>query len=177
MDCKKAIDEANGDYEKAIDILRQKGEIKAAKKSAERETKDGLVYSYVHSNGKIGAMLELLCETDFVAKTDDYKNLVHELALQIVAMSPEYLKPEQVPVEVLDREKAIYREQLLAEGKKEEMLEKILEGKLNKFFAEVCLLKQQCIKDETKTVESLINEMIVKTGEKIEIGKFVRFQI
>jgi len=177
MDCKKALDEANDDYEKAVDILRQRGEIKAAKKSAERETKDGLVYSYIHSNYKAGAMISLLCETDFVAKTDDFKKLAHELAMQIVAMNPEYLTPDKIPAEVLEREKSVYREQLLAEGKKEEMLEKIMEGKLNKFYAEVCLLKQQYIKDDAKTIESLINEMIVKTGEKIEIGKFVRFQI
>ncbi len=177
MDCKKALEEANGDYEKAIDLMRQKGEIKAAKKSAERETKEGIVYSYIHSNNKTGAMLELLCETDFVSRTEDFKNLAHELALQIVAMSPDYLMPEQVPVEVLEREKAIYREQLLAEGKKEEFMEKIMEGKLTKFFAETCLLKQLCIKDENLTVEALINQVIAKTGEKIEIGRFSRFQI
>ena len=177
LDCKKALDEVNGDYDKAIDVLRKKGEAKAAKKVAERQAKEGIVYSYIHSNNKTGTMLELFCETDFVAKTDDFKGLAHELALQIVAMSPEYLTPEQIPAEALEREKSVYREQLKNEGKPEEMIEKILEGKMNKYYEEVCLMKQLFIKDDKVTVESLITQVIAKTGEKIEVGNFIRYQI
>ena len=177
LDCKKALDEVNGDYDKAIDVLRKKGEAKAAKKVAETQAKEGIVYSYIHSNNKTGTMLELFCETDFVAKTDDFKGLAHELALQIVAMSPEYLTPEQIPAEALEREKSVYREQLKNEGKPEEMIEKILEGKMNKYYEEVCLMKQLFIKDDKVTVESLITQVIAKTGEKIEVGNFIRYQI
>lgn len=177
VDCKKALDEAGDNYEKAVEILRKKGEAKAAKKMAERETKEGVVYSYVHSNNTAGAMLELFCETDFVARTDDFKTLANDLAMQIVAMSPEYLSPEQVPAELVEKEKAVYREQLKNEGKPEEMIEKILIGKLAKFYAEVCLLKQVFIKDDKITIEDLIKRMIAKTGEKIEVGRFVRYQL
>ncbi len=177
MDCKKALDEAGDDYDKALDVLRKRGEAKAAKKIAERQTKEGIVYSYIHSNNKTGAMISLHCETDFVAKTDDFKSLAHDLAMQIVAMSAEYLNPEQVPTEVLDKEKEIYREQLKNEGKPEDMMEKILEGKLNKYYEDVCLMKQNFIKDDKIKIESLLTQMIAKTGEKIEIGQFARFEI
>ena len=177
MDCKKALEEAGGDYDKAIDCLRKRGEAKAAKKMAERETKEGIVYTYVHSNNKTAAMLELFCETDFVAKTDDFRALANEIALQIVAMSPDYLKPEDVPSEELDKERDVYTEQLKNEGKPMEIIEKILEGKVNKYYEEVCLLKQVSIKDDKQTIEDMIKQMIAKTGEKIEIGKFVRFAI
>lgn len=177
VDCKKALDEAAGDFEKAIEILRKKGEAKATKKMAERQTKEGIVYSYIHTDSKTGAMLELFCETDFVARTDDFKNLARELALQIAAMAPEYLSPEQVPPLVVDKEKEVYREQLRAEGKPDNMMDKIVEGKLNKFFEDVCLLCQQYIKDDKIRVGDLIKQLIAKTGEKIEVGKFVRFQI
>jgi len=177
VDCKKALDESNGDYEKAIEILRKKGEAKATKKMAERQTKEGIVYSYIHSNAKAGVLLELFCETDFVARTDDFKALAHDLAMQIVAMSPEYLSPEQVPAEVLEKEKEVYREQLKSEGKPEAMMEKILEGKLAKFYEENCLLNQAFIKEDKLKVGELIKQMIAKTGEKIEIGKYARFQI
>lgn len=177
MDCKKAIDEAGGDYDKALVVLRKRGEAKAAKKIAEREAKEGIVYTYIHSNNKTGTMLELFCETDFVARTDDFKNLAHDIALQIVAMSPEYLKPEDVPAEILEKEKEIYRVQLKNEGKPEEMIEKILEGKVQKFYEENCLLRQVYIKDDKIKVEDLINQMIAKTGEKMEIGNFVRYEI
>lgn len=176
-DCQKALTEANGDIEKAKEILRKKGEAKATKKMAERVTKEGVVYSYIHANNQVGAMLELFCETDFVARTDDFKNLARELAMQIVAMSPEYLSPEQVPAEIIDKEKEIYREQLKAENKPENMIEKILEGKLGKFYEENCLLKQVSIKDDKVKIEDMIKAAIAKTGEKIEMGKFVRYQI
>ncbi|MBT5503826.1 translation elongation factor Ts [Candidatus Falkowbacteria bacterium] len=177
LDCKKALDEVNGDYDKAVDVLRKKGEAKAAKKIAERQAKEGIVYSYIHSNNKTGTIVELFCETDFVAKTDDFKSLAHDIALQIVAMSPEYVTPEQIPAEALEREKSIYREQLKNEGKPDEMIEKILEGKMNKYYEEVCLMKQLFIKDDKVTIEGLINQIIAKTGEKIEIGNFARYQI
>ncbi len=177
VDCKKAIDESGGDYEKAIEILRKKGEIKAAKKISERETKDGIVYSYIHSNNKAGSMLELFCETDFVAKTEDFQGLARDLAMQIVAMSAEYLKPEDVPVDIIEKEKEIYREQLRSEGKPAEIMEKIMQGKLDKFYEDVCLMKQAYIKDDKISIESLINQLIAKTGEKIEIGRFVRYQL
>lgn len=177
LDCKKAIDEAGDDFEKAIEILRKKGEAKATKKIAEREAKEGIVYSYIHSNNKTGAMLELFCETDFVARTDDFKTLARDLAMQIVAMAPDYLRPEDIPVAVLKKEKEVYREQLKNEGKPENILDKVMAGKLEKFYSEVCLLKQIFIKDDKVTVEDLIKRVIAKTGEKIEIGRFARFQI
>lgn len=177
MDCKKALDEAGDDYDKALDVLRKKGEAKAAKKMAEREAKEGIVYSYIHSNNKAGAMIELFCETDFVARTDDFKNLAQDIAMQIVAMSPEYLKPEDVPAEIVEKEKEVYREQLKSEGKPAEMIEKILEGKLNKFYEDVCLIKQTFVKDDKMKIEDLIKQTIAKTGEKIELGRFANFQI
>lgn len=177
MDCKKALDEAKDDYDKALELLRKKGEAKAAKKMAERDAKEGIVYSYIHSNNKSGAMIELFCETDFVARTDDFKALAHDIAMQIVAMSPEYLKPEDVPSDEIEKEKSVYREQLKSEGKPEEMIEKILEGKINKYYEEVCLLKQTFIKDDKVKIEELIKQVIAKTGEKIELGKFANFQL
>lgn len=177
VDCKKALDEADGDFDKAVEILRKKGEAKATKKMTERQTKEGIVYSYIHSNNKTGALLELLCETDFVSRTDDFKNLAHDLAMQIVAMSPDYLSPEQVPQDLIEHEKEIYSEQLKNEGKPANIIEKIMQGKLDKFFEEICLLKQPFIKDDKIKVEDLIKQMIAKTGEKIELGRFVRFQI
>jgi elongation factor Ts len=177
VDCSKALEESAGDIEKAIEILRKKGEIKAAKKTAERTAKEGIVYSYIHSNHKVGAMLELNCETDFVARTEDFVSLAHDIAMQIVAGSPEYLKPEEVPSEVLEKEKEIAREQLMAEGKPADIVEKILDGKISKFYEETCLVKQAFIKDDSIKVEEYINRAIAKTGEKIEIKRFVRFQM
>jgi elongation factor Ts len=177
MDCKKALDESNGDIEKALEILRKKGDSKATKKLEERQTKEGVVYSYIHSNNKSGSMLELLCETDFVARTEGFQLLARELALQIVAMSPEYLSPDQVPSEVIEKEKEIYREQMRNEGKPAEMIEKIIEGKLNKFYEDTCLLKQLYVKDDKLKIEDLIKQFIAKTGEKIEVGRFSCFKI
>ena len=177
MECKKALEEAGGDYEKAIIELRKRGEAKAAKKIAERQTKEGIVYSYIHGNNKAGSMLELSCETDFVAKTDDFRGLAHDIAMQIVAMQADYLNPEDVPADEIEKEKDVYREQLKKEGKPEEMIEKILTGKVDKYYEEICLMKQTFIKDDKITIEKLINQMISKTGEKIEIGRFTYFQI
>jgi len=177
VDCQKSLAEAGDDLEKAIEILRKKGEAKAAKKISERETKEGIVYAYIHNNGTAGAMLELFCESDFVARTDDFKSLAHEIALQIVSMSPEYLSEAQVPAAVIEKEKEVYMEQLKNEGKPAEMIEKILPGKISKFYDDICLLNQTYIKDETKKISDLIGAAIAKTGEKIEVGKFARFQL
>lgn len=177
MDCKSALAEANNDLEKAIEILRKKGEAKAAKKVAERTAKEGLVAVYKHSNNKMAAMVEIFCETDFVAKTEDFRNLANDVAMQIAAMNPQYLNPDQIPAEIIAKEKEIYAEQLRAEGKPEAMLEKIMEGKLQKFYEEVCLNEQTFIKDETLKVKQLIQNIIVKTGEKVEIGKFALLKI
>lgn len=177
VECKNALDESGGDIEKAIEILRKKGEIKAAKKSAERITKEGLIHAYVHANGKVGAMVEINCETDFVARTEEFQTLVHDIAMQVAATNPLYVKPEEVPAEVVAKEKEMYLEELRGQEKPPAMVEKILEGKLEKYFEDICLIKQPFIKDEDITIEELINQKIAKTGEKIEIKRFVRFQI
>ena len=176
-ECQKALVETAGDLNAAIEILRKKGEAKAAKKTAERTTKDGLVCSYIHGNGKLGVLLELLCETDFVARNEVFKQLATDIAMHIAAMAPEYVREEDVPAEVVAKEKEIYLEQMAEEKKPDAIKEKIIEGKLKKFYEEICLVKQSFIKDETKTIEELIKEAIAKIGEKIEIGKFVRFKI
>lgn len=174
LDAKKALDESGGDLEAAVDILRKKGMVKAAKK-AERETKEGLVHCYVHGNGKIGAMVEVLCETDFVARNEAFVDLCHEIALQISATAPMYVRRADVPAEVVEKERAIYQEEVA--GKPADVIEKILEGKLNKFYATVCLLEQEYIKDDSKTVQDIINEVIAKMGENIQIGNMARLAI
>jgi len=176
-DCRNALEEAGNDIGKATDILRKKGELKAAKKTAERETKEGIVYAYIHPNQKVGAMVELDCETDFVARNEEFQTLAKDLAMQVAATSPLYLKPEDIPEEVLNKEKEIYKEQLLAESKPKDVMEKIIEGKVAKWYEDVCLIKQPFIKNEDLTIEQLIKEKIAKIGEKIEIDQFVRFQV
>ncbi len=177
VECKNALDETGGDLEKAIEILRKKGEIKAAKKSVERTAKEGLIHAYIHSNGKVGAMVEVSCETDFVARNEEFQALVHDLAMQVAATNPLYLKPEDVPEEVIAKEKEMYLEEIRGQEKPPAVVEKILQGKLEKYFEDVCLLKQPFIKDEDITVEELVNQKIAKIGEKIEVRKFVRYQI
>ncbi|MBU1165134.1 translation elongation factor Ts [Patescibacteria group bacterium] len=177
VDCKKALEEANGDTQKALEILRKKGAVKASKKLAEREACEGLVGSYIHVNGKVGVLVEVACETDFVAKNSDFKELVHDIAMQIAAESPEYLVPEEVPKKVIAKEKEIYAEQLKREGKPENVIDKIMAGKIEKFYTEICLLKQPFIKDDKTTIEELVQAKIAKLGEKIEVRRFVRFQI
>ncbi len=174
MDCKKALQEANGDIEKAIDILKKRGIAKAAKK-ASRTASDGLIASYIHHGGKIGVLVEVNCETDFVAKTDDFKTLVNEIAMQIAATNPLYVKREDIPEDVLNREKEIYKAQALESGKPEKIVDKIVEGKIQKYYKEVCLLEQPYIRDDEKTVQDLINEAIAKLGENIVVRRFVRF--
>lgn len=176
MDCKRALEECGGDIEEAILILRKKGLAKADKKAG-RETADGLIGSYIHAGGKIGVLVEVNCETDFVARTQEFQDLVKEIAMQIAAMSPKYISPEDVPPEVLEREKEILREQVRSTGKPEQVLEKIVEGKLKKFYEENCLLEQPYIRDPNMTVRDLIKQAIAKLGENIRVRRFVRFQL
>ncbi len=176
MECKKALEETGGNLEEAVEVLRKKGVAKAAKKAG-RETKEGLIHSYIHAGGRVGVLLELNCETDFVARNEVFKELANEIALQIAAMKPKWVKREDVPKEVIEKEGEIAREAAIAEGKPEHIAEKIAEGKVNKFFQENCLLEQKFIKDEAKTVEELIKEYIAKLGENIQVGRFCRFEI
>jgi elongation factor Ts len=176
MDCKRALEETGGDMEAAIDFLRAKGAAKAAKR-AEKSANEGTIGSYLHFGGKIGVMVELNCETDFVAKTDDFIQLAKDLAMHIAAANPISVSPDDIPREVVDRERGIFLEQIKNEGKPEHIAEKIVEGKLRKFFEESSLLKQAYVKDPQKSVEELITEVSAKTGEKIEVARFSRFQV
>ena len=176
MDCKNALTETNGDLEKAIDHLRKTGISKAEKKGI-RETKDGLVYSYIHAGGRLGVLLELNCETDFVAKTETFSDLAHHISMQIAATSPISNDHKSISEKVINREKSIYRDQAVSEGKPENIIEKIVEGKLNKFFQENCLLEQAYIKDPEKKVKDLLTESIATLGENIGVSRFVRFAI
>ncbi len=176
MDCKKALQETSGDLEKAVDYLRKKGALKAAKREG-RATSEGRIGSYIHSNGKIGVLVELKCESDFVAKTDKFATLNKDLCMQVAASAPRWISPEDVPTEVLEKEKEIYMIQAKEAGKPEKMLEKIAEGKLKKFYSEECLLEQNFVKEPDKTVGTLIKEYIAQLGENISVGRFVRFQL
>jgi len=175
LDCKKALEEADGDMEKAIETLRKKGLAIAAGKT-DREANEGLVEAYVHAGGRLGVLLELNCETDFVARTDDFRELAHDLAMQVAAANPQYLIPEDIPPEVLERERQWQREEL-GEGKPEEVIERILEGKLRKYYQEVCLLEQSFIKDEGLSVRDLITDKIARLGENIRVRRFTRFEL
>ncbi len=175
MDAKRALEEVGGDMEKAIDALRVAGAAKAAKKS-DRVTAEGKVFSYTHGD-KLAVLVEVLCETDFVARNERFVAFGQDLAMHIAAIAPQYVSRDQVPTDIIDREKAVYREQLTQEGKPAEMIEKILEGKINKFFAEICLLEQAFVKDEDKTVQVVLNENITAIGESLKIGRFVRMQL
>ncbi|SDD45393.1 translation elongation factor Ts [Sporomusa acidovorans] len=176
MDCKKALTESNGDMEKAVDYLREKG-LAAAAKKASRIASEGLVESYIHGGGRIGVLLEVNCETDFVAKTDDFKSLVRDIAMQIAAANPSYVSREEVPEEILNHEREILRAQALNEGKPANIVEKMIEGRLKKFYQEACLLEQTFIKDPDKTITQLITERIAKIGENISIRRFTRYQL
>ncbi|MCX7991631.1 MAG: translation elongation factor Ts [Proteobacteria bacterium] len=176
MECKKALTECNGDMEKAIVYLREKG-ISVAQKKATRTANEGLITSYIHSGGKIGVLVEINCETDFVARNDEFKEFSKDIAMQIAAVKPLYVKREDVPAEVIDKEKEIYATQAKATGKPEKVIEKIVEGKLEKFYEEVCLLDQPFIKDSSIKVKDLLTQLIAKIGENIQIKRFVRFQI
>jgi elongation factor Ts len=176
MDCKRALSETGGNFEKAVDYLRQKGLATAAKRAG-RIAAEGRVGSYVHAGGKIGVIVEVNCETDFVAKTDDFQSFAKDVAMHIAASNPLYIQRENVPPEVLGREREIYRAQAREAGKPEKIMEKIIEGKLEKFYSEVCLLEQPFIKDPDLTVQDLLNGLIGKLGEKVEIRRFSRIQV
>jgi len=176
MDCKKALVENDGDMEKSIEFLRIKGLASADKKMG-RDASEGIIASYIHSNSKIGVLLELKTVTDFVAKNDDFQALARELAMQVAATAPLYIQPEDVPEEVIAKEKEIYKEQMKDSGKPENVLEKIIEGKIQKYFKEVCLLEQEYIKDSGIVIKDLIKDKIATFGENIEVGNFTRYQI
>lgn len=176
MDCKKALTESDGDMEKAVEFLRKKG-LASADKKMDREVTEGIIASYIHSNNKIGVLIELKTMTDFVARNSDFQELAKELAMQIAAANPLYISPEDVPADVVAKEKEIYKEQMLNSGKPENVVEKIVEGKLQKYYSEVCLLEQEYIKDSSIKIKDLIKEKIATFGENIAVGKFSRFQI
>lgn len=176
IECRNALDESEGDFEKATEILRKKGSLIAQKKT-ERTTANGIVSSYIHNDCKIGVLVELNCETDFVAKNEEFKKLGHEICMHIAAMNPQYVRAEDIPKDVIDAEKEIYRKQLEGSGKPEEIIEKIIEGKLNKYSEEHVLLSQPYIRDDSKNIQDLINEFIAKLGENIRVKRFVRYQI
>ena len=176
MDCKEALAAADGDFEKAIDYLRKKG-MSAATKRSSKAAKDGTVASYIHMGGKIGVMVEVNCETDFVAKTEDFQSMARDIAMHVAASNPLFVRADEIPAETLEREKSIYREQLTAEKKPEKIWDKIIEGKLKKYNEEVCLVDQKFIKNTDITVGILVSNMIAKTGENIIIRRFARFQL
>ncbi len=176
VDCKKALEETGGDMQKAAELLRKKGIAKAGNKG-ERATKEGLVDSYIHGGGRVGVLVEVLCETDFVARTEQFKEFVHEVAMQIAATNPLYVSPDQIPAEVIEKEKELAMAEFAGSSKPREVIEKIASGKIEKYYSEVCLLNQAYIKDEDKTVGEYLKEIIAKTGENVQIKRFSRFAL
>jgi len=176
MDCKEALTASNGITDEAIDFLRKKG-LQAAAKRATRSTQEGMVGSYIHGGGRLGVLVEVNCETDFVARTEDFQDLVHDLAMQVAASTPLYLSREDVPAEIVTKEQHIYEEQAKASGRPAQAVPKIVEGRLEKYFQEVCLLDQPFVKDPSMTIQELIKAKIAKMGENIIVRRFVRFQL
>lgn len=176
LDCKKVLEEANGDVTKAMEILREKGLAGAAKK-AHRIATEGVVESYIHGGGRIGVLVEINCETDFVAKTDNFKALARDIALQIAAVSPKYIRWEEVPLAEIEKERSILRAQVASENKPEKVIEKMIEGRIGKYYEENCLMEQPYIKDPNKTIETLLKEKIAVMGENISIRRFVRYEL
>ncbi|MCS7220295.1 MAG: translation elongation factor Ts [Anaerolineae bacterium] len=176
LDCRNALQQTGGDFDKAVELLREKGLATAAKK-ASREAREGIIGFYVHTGAKMAALVELNCETDFVARTPEFQQLARDLAMQVVAARPQYIRPEDVPTEVIERERQLYRSQLADSGKPEPVIERIIEGKLEKFYDEVCLLRQPFIRDEGITVQDLIAQSIAKLGENIVVRRFVRYEL
>jgi elongation factor Ts len=176
LDCKKALEEANGDLTKAGELLREKG-LAAAAKKGDRIATEGIVESYIHAGGRIGVLVEVNCETDFVGKTEQFRSFVKDIAMQIAAANPKFLSREEVSQEELDKEKEILRNQALNEGKPEKIVDKMVEGRMNKYYEENCLLEQTFVKDQDKTIEQLLNEKVSAIGEKISIRRFVRFEL
>ena len=176
MECKAALQEANGDLEAATLILRKRGLAQAAKKTG-RATSEGLIGSYIHMGGKIGVLVELNCESDFVARTEDFQNLLREIALQVAAANPQYVSRESVPAAIIEREKSVYRGQMENSGKPAPVIEKIIEGKLGSFYEQVCLVDQPSIRDPKQTVGAMLQAAIAKLGENISVARFVRFKV
>ena len=176
MDCKRVLADAEGDMEKAIDLLRKKGLAKAAKRAG-RSTSEGVIYSYIHTGAKLGVLLEVNCESDFVAKTEDFQAFAKNIAMHVAASNPVGLNPEDVDSAIIEKEREIFRAQMLEEGKPENIIDKIVEGKVEKFYKDVCLMSQQYVKDPQKTISDVVKETIGKIGENIQIKRFARFQI
>ncbi len=176
MDCKKALAESDGDFEKAVEYLRLKG-LATAQKRAGRATSQGLVHSYIHAGGKLGVLVEVNCETDFVAKNESFVEFVKDIAMQVAASNPVCVSPEELPEDLLNKEREIYRQQALESGKPEKVVDKIVDGKLQKYKTEVCLLEQAFVKDPDKKVKDLLNETIASIGENINIRRFMRYQL
>lgn len=176
MDCRKALEETDGDIEKSIEYLRKKGAAVAAKRSG-KETSEGLVHAYIHPGSKLGVLIEINCETDFVASTEDVKQFANDLCMHIAAIKPLYVRPEDVDPVLIEREKDILKEQLANSGKPEKIVQQIVEGRLSKFYSDICLLKQPFVKNDQLTVEEMLTHLIAKTGEKIVIRKFARFEL
>jgi elongation factor Ts len=176
MDCKAALDEANGDLEKAVELLRKKGLAQAAKRAG-RVAKDGIIGHYIHMGGKVAVLVEVNCETDFVARTEDFQKLAKEVAMHIAAASPVYVKREDVPADILEKEKEIYRAQFAGQNKPANVIEKIVEGKLDSFYSQVCLLDQPSVRDPNVTIKQMVAAATAKTGENVTITRFVRFKL
>ncbi len=176
LDCRTALEISEGDFTKAVDYLREKGLAKAAKRMS-REAKDGLVTAYIHAGGRIGVLVEVNCETDFVARTDEFRTLVNNIAMQIAAMSPHYVSREDIPESVLAHEREVFRAQALEEGKPEQVVDRIVEGRIEKYYKEVCLLEQTFIRDEERTVDDILKDAITRTGENMIVRRFVRFEL
>lgn len=176
LDCKKALEEANGDLTRAAELLREKG-LSAAAKKGDRVATEGIVESYIHAGGRIGVLVEVNCETDFVGKTDQFRAFVKDIAMQIAAANPKFLSREEVSQEELDKEKEILRNQALNEGKPEKIVDKMVEGRMNKYYEENCLMEQVFVKDQDKTITTLLNEKIAAIGEKISIRRFARYEL
>ncbi|MEA2067351.1 MAG: translation elongation factor Ts [Thermotogota bacterium] len=176
MDCKKALVETNGDYEKAKEFLRKKG-ITKAEKVAGRAATEGIIYSYIHHNDKVGVLLELNCNTDFVANTSEFKELAHKISLQIASMKPRWVKREDIPEEVIEKEREIYKEQMKESGKPDHIVKKIVDNKIEDFYQTNCLLEHEYVFEKGKSIKELIVELVSKTGENIEVGRFVRWEI
>ena len=176
MDCKAALAEADGDAEKAIQILRKKGQATAAKRAG-RATKEGIIGHYIHMGGKVGVLVEVNCETDFVARTDDFQTLAKEIAMHVAAADPRFVSREQVPAAELEKEKDIYRGQFVSSGKPEAVIDKIVEGKLGSFYGQICLLEQPSVRDPNVTIQQMLQAATAKTGENITVSRFVRFKL
>ncbi|MDZ7641727.1 MAG: translation elongation factor Ts [Desulfurivibrio sp.] len=176
MDCKKALNETEGNLEKAVDLLRQKG-LAVARKRADRATSEGVIETYIHAGGKLGVMVEVGCETDFVAKNDEFREFAKNIAMHIAAAGPIGISREEVPAETQERERQIYRQQALDSGKPENIVDKIVDGKMDKFYAENCLMEQKFVKDPDLTIQDLLNELIAKLGENITVKRFAHFQV